>query len=205
MSSFVDVSIGVPDHLPIERRFHAACVIERLARVCGTHMLQRTFRDTAQLADHSPDQERALEGYAVLMGTFLGLAGAFTAWMSHTGRRLPARVPASDLALMTVATHKVSRLIAKDRVTSTVRAPFTRFEGDAGPGEVSEVARGHGVRRAVGELVICPYCIGMWVAAAFAAGLIVAPRPTRWLAATFSALFGADILQIAYKKAEDAL
>jgi hypothetical protein len=106
---------------------------------------------------------------------------------------------------MTAATHKVSRLIAKDRVTSTVRAPFTRFEGDAGPGEVSEAARGRGLRRAVGELLICPYCLGLWVTAAFTARLIAAPRTTRWLMVTFSALFGADVLQIAYKKAEDSL
>jgi len=30
-----------------------------------------------------------------------------------------------------------ARLVAKDRVLSTVRAPFTQFEEDAGPGEVS--------------------------------------------------------------------
>jgi hypothetical protein len=112
---------------------------------------------------------------------------------------------ARDLALLTVATHKASRLIAKDRVTSTVRAPFTRFEGDAGPGEVSEAARGRGLRRAVGELLICPYCMGLWVASALTAGLIAVPRPTRWLASVLTALFGADMLQIAYKKAEDAL
>jgi hypothetical protein len=45
----------------------------------------------------------------------------------------------------------------------------------------------------------------LWVAAAFTAGLIAAPRTTRWLMVTFSALFGADVLQIAYKKAEDSL
>ena len=108
-------------------------------------------------------------------------------------------------ALVTVATSKASRLIAKDRVTSTVRAPFTRYEDDAGPGEVDESARGRGLRRAIGELLICPYCVGMWISAAFAAGLIVAPRFTRWFAAVLTALFGADLLQIAYKKAEDTL
>ena len=41
--------------------------------------------------------------------------------------------------------------------------------------------------------------------AAFAAGLLVAPRFTRWFAAVLVAVFGADVLQIAYRKAEDAL
>lgn len=157
------------------------------------------------VAGHSPRQERPLGGYAVLTGTFLGAAGGFAAWLHTSGRELPERVPAGDLALMTVATHKAARLIAKDRVTSTVRAPFTRFQGDAGPGEVDEAARGRGLRRAIGELVVCPYCLGLWIAAAFAAGFIVAPRPTRWVAATFTALFGADVLQIGYAKAEDNL
>src|SRR4051794_24449345 len=168
-------------------------------------MRQQTVQNAGPRAGHSPDQQRALDGYAALMGAFLALAGAFSAWMRRTDRSLPAGVAASDFALMTAATHKASRLIAKDRVTSTVRAPFTRFEGDGGPGEVSEAARGRGLRRAIGELLICPYCLGMWIAAAFAAGLIAAPRPTRWLMVTFSALFGADLLQIAYKKAEDSL
>ena len=106
---------------------------------------------------------------------------------------------------MTVATHKLSRTLAKDRVTSAVRAPFTRFEGDAGPGEVSEVARGRGLRRAVGELLVCPYCLGLWIAAALTAGLLVAPRATRWGASVLVALTGSDLLQIAYAKAEAAL
>src|SRR3712207_1610193 len=160
-------------------------------------------QDVGPFAGHSPGQERPLGGYAVLTGLFLALAGAFGAWIRASGRELPERVAAGDLALITVATHKASRLVAKDRVTSAVRAPFTRFEDDAGPGEVSEEARGTGLRRAVGELVICPYCIGLWIAAAFAASLIVAPRATRWVAAVLAALFGSDLLQIAYKKAEE--
>jgi hypothetical protein len=156
-------------------------------------------------AGHSPKQHRPLKGYAVLIGTFASLASAFAAWFRTSGRELPDRMDTRDLALVTVATHKASRLVAKDRVTSAVRAPFTRFEQDAGPGEVSESARGRGLRRAVGELLVCPYCVGLWISAAFTAGLLVAPRFTRWFAATLTALFGADVLQIAYKKAEDLL
>jgi hypothetical protein len=172
----------------------------------GTHaaMAQRV-QDIGAFRGHSPQQERPLGGYAVLMGLFAVLGGAFSAWFRASGRKLPERIEAGDLALITVATHKASRLMAKDRVTSTVRAPFTRYEDDAGPGEVSEAARGRGLRRAVGELIVCPYCIGMWISGMFAAGLLVAPRFTRWFAAIFVAVFGADLLQIAYKKAEDTL
>jgi hypothetical protein len=162
-------------------------------------------QDVKPFSGHSPEQDRPLGSYALLTGTFAGIAGAFIAWMRASDRQLPERIEPGDLALMTVATHKAARLVAKDRVTSAVRAPFTRFQGDAGPGEVSEAARGGGLRRALGELVVCPYCLSIWFAAFFAAGYAVAPRPTRWLASILTAVFGADVLQIAYKKAEDAM
>jgi hypothetical protein len=92
----------------------------------------------------------------VLTGAFASGAAAFAAWMRAANRELPERIGRGCLALMTVATHKAARLLAKDRVTSTVRVPVTRFEGDVGPGEGSEAARGRRVRRAVGELIVCP-------------------------------------------------
>ncbi len=82
----------------------------------------------------------------------------------RSGRRIPERVGVGDLVLMGVATHKLSRLITKDRVTSFARAPFTRYEEPAGHGEIEEHARGTGMRRAVGQLLTCPYCISQWVA-----------------------------------------
>lgn len=167
--------------------------------------MQQRVQDVPPFAGHSPDQERPLGGYAALMAIFAAAVGGFSAWVSRSDRELPERPSVGDLALVTVATHKASRLLAKDRVTSTVRAPFTEFEEDAGPGKVSENARGRGLRRAVGELVICPYCLGLWIAAAFAAGLVVAPRPTRWAAGVLAAVFGSDVLQIVYKNAEDTL
>jgi Protein of unknown function (DUF1360) len=167
--------------------------------------MQQRVQDIPPFAGHSPDQERPLGGYAALMAIFAAAVGGFSAWVRRFDRELPERPSVGDLALVTVATHKASRLLAKDRVTSTVRAPFTEFGEDAGPGEVSEHARGRGLRRAVGELVICPYCLGLWVAAAFAAGLVVAPRPTRWAAGVLAAVFGSDVLQIVYKNAEDTL
>jgi hypothetical protein len=169
--------------------------------------MTQSVQDLPPFAGHSPDRERPLGGYAALIALFAGAVGAFSGWVRASGRELPDGPSAADLALVTVATHKASRLLAKDRVTSTIRAPFTEYQDDAnaGPGEVSERARGHGLRRAIGELIVCPYCLGLWIAAAFAAGLIVAPRLTRWVAGVFTAVFGSDVLQIAYKRAEDRL
>lgn len=164
----------------------------------------KPLQDIPPFAGHS-EQERPLGSYALLMASFGASVAGFGAWFQRSGRDLPERIDAQDLALVTVATHKASRLVAKDRVTSTLRAPFTHFEGDAGPSEVDESARGRGLRRAIGELLICPYCLNLWVAAALTAGLLVAPRATRWLAGLLGVLSGADLLQIAYKKAEDAL
>lgn len=163
------------------------------------------LQDAPGFRGHSPDQERVLGGYVVLMGAYVAATARFAAWFRSSGRELPERIDGRDLALAAVATHKVARLVTKDRITSAVRAPFTTFEEDAGPGEVSEAARGHGLRRAVGELLVCPYCLGMWTSTAFTAGFLTQPKLTRVVAGTFSCLFAADVLQIAYAKAEEAL
>jgi hypothetical protein len=102
-----------------------------------------------------------------------------------------------------VATHKLSRLIAKDKITAFLRAPFTEFEQPGGPAEVEERARGEGARRTIGELLVCPYCLGMWVSGGFHLGLVVAPRATRFAASVLTGLTISDFLQIAYKAAED--
>jgi hypothetical protein len=157
------------------------------------------------LEGYAPGEKVPLAGYVTLMSIFASIVGALSWGARRTGHQLPERVPAGDLVLLAAATHKASRVIAKDRVTSALRAPFTRLEGEGGPGEVEEQARGTGLRLAIGELLICPYCLGPWVATGLAAGLVLAPRPTRWVASVLSVVFAADVLQIAYKGLEDTL
>jgi hypothetical protein len=154
---------------------------------------------------YSSEQEQPLGGYAVLMSVFAAASGAFMLWLRRSSRELPERISPGDLALVTVATHKAARTLAKDRVTSVVRAPFTRFQADGAPGEVEERPRGRGLRRAIGELLTCPFCLGLWIATVFTAGLVVAPRPTRWIASVLVAHFGSEVLQIAYRRLEDAV
>lgn len=156
-----------------------------------------------QLGLKPPGDDRPLGSYAVLMAAFGVLSGVFAAWFSRTGRELPERIDGHDVVLLTVASHKLARLLSKDRITSPLRAPFTEPEGEGGPGEVEEKSRGRGLRRAIGQLLLCPYCLGMWTSAGFVAGLLTLPRFTRWVAAVLSVFFGSELLQIAYKKAED--
>jgi hypothetical protein len=184
---------------------HNAECVRSLILGNSRRMNSPALQDFPPFTGHSPEQDRPLGGYAALMGFFLALNTAFAAWLRVSNRELPERIAPGDLALVAVATHKTTRLIAKDRVTSTIRAPFTQFQDDAGPSEVEEAARGHGLRRAIGELLICPYCLSMWISSAFFGGLIVRPRATRWIASLFTAITGADLLQIAYAKAEELL
>lgn len=158
----------------------------------------------SDLDAYAPPAERPpLASYAVTMGVFNSIFGTALLIARARGRQLPERVGTADVLAIGVASHKLSRLIAKDKVTSPLRAPFTTLEGEGGPAELSESPRGSGARKAIGDLLVCPYCLGLWVVAAFAIGLLFAPRLTRFVAAAFSALTISDFLQIAYKAAEE--
>ncbi|MDQ3719837.1 MAG: DUF1360 domain-containing protein [Actinomycetota bacterium] len=138
-----------------------------------------------------------------MTAVFATAFGGALAAARASGRELPERVPPHDVVLMGVATHKLARMISKDRITSFARAPFTEFEQHAGHGEVEEKPRGRGLRRSFGELLLCPFCLAQWVTAGFAVGLVYAPRATRLVATVYTAEAIADFLQLAYKAGED--
>jgi Protein of unknown function (DUF1360) len=51
-----------------------------------------------------------------------------------------------ELLLLAVATHKLSRIVAKDRLTGALRAPFVHYKRSAGAGEGQEEPRGKGLQ-----------------------------------------------------------
>lgn len=150
-----------------------------------------------------PEKRPPLLPYLAFMGIFGTLVGAALTLARRQGRELPEQVGPGELLLVGTASHKLSRLLAKDKVTSPLRAPFTELEGKGGPAELEESSRGTGARKAIGELLICPYCLGLWVVAGFSIGLLFAPRVTRFVASLFAALTISDFFQIAYKAAEE--
>jgi hypothetical protein len=141
--------------------------------------------------------ERAWEDPEHPVGSHLGLMTIFNvglgAMLLAASRRgvLPPRPSLWDLALLGVAAHKLSRLVATERVTSTIRAPFVEDCENEEP-------VGEGLRRAMGELLTCPYCLVPWCTLALGSGLAFAPRPTRYVCGLFSAMTLADLLHRGY-------
>ena len=155
--------------------------------------------------EYAHGEDKPMGSHLTLVVIYNALAGLFLAARARSGRGFPERIGTSDLLLAGVATHKLSRIIAKDRVTAPLRAPFTEFQEEGGPGEVEEAPRGRGMRRAIGELLVCPFCLAQWVATALLGGLAVIPRTTRFICSIFAAVTISDFLQIVYKGSEEKL
>jgi hypothetical protein len=152
--------------------------------------------------EYAGDKDRPLGGYAAVMGVYAAVLGLVTGAGRVLGVRLPERIGVQDTVLLCLATHKASRLLSKDAVTSPLRAPFTRYEEPAGEGEVNESVRGTGVRHALGELVSCPFCLGVWISGGLTAGLVLAPRATRVVLTGLTAVAGSDAIQLLYDRAK---
>ena len=100
-------------------------------------------------------EERPLRSYALLTLIYNALFAAFLLLVRRRRKldELTSQATVGNLLLLGVATHKLSRLISKDWVTSPIRAPFTTYEEPASASEVSERPRGHGMQLALGELL----------------------------------------------------
>ncbi|MCV2487944.1 DUF1360 domain-containing protein [Geodermatophilus sp. YIM 151500] len=177
-------------HLP-----HALAVPEEVGRI-GTPV--RRWARTQQ-RQYARGEDRPLGGLLGAMGVYGALTGAGVLAVRAADKELPTRIPLGDAVLLTTATFRLARTIAKDPVTSPLRAPFTTFAGRSGEAEVAEEIREHGgVKHAVGELVTCPFCLAQWIGTALVLGYASAPRATRLVALTMTTVAGADLLQFFY-------
>ena len=141
-----------------------------------------------------------IPSYVGSLTTFSGALAAAVAVGRRRGARLATGYSLLDLAVGGLATHKFSRLVAKDGVTTPLRAPFTVFEEETGSAEVAERPRDEHPLHTIGELLVCPFCLAPWVAAAYVAGLSLAPSATRAWAATFAIVGASDFLQHGYAR-----
>ncbi len=130
------------------------------------------------------DDHRPFGSYLVLSAVFNAGAWALGALLGP--RR---RVPLADVLVLGAATHEVSRIVAKERVTQALRRPFVEVGPDGHEEPVD-----HGMRRAMGELITCPYCMAPWIALGLSAAYLVAPAATRTYATVMSVAAVSDFL-----------
>jgi hypothetical protein len=143
----------------------------------------------------STNSERPPYGaYAAIMGTFAGglaAAGALSRLLDHD----PQCQTPLDLVVLSAATFKAARTLARDEVTSFLREPFTAETAHEG-GE--EPVQSGDLNQAIGELITCSRCIGTWAAAGLAVTQILAPRFGRLLTWSLGAAGVNDLLQAGF-------
>jgi Protein of unknown function (DUF1360) len=150
-------------------------------------------------AEKEECEEQLLAEYAALLGFYVASVAVLTGTAIEQ-KRLPKRFRLLDLALLGIATHKLSRIVAKDRITGILRAPFVSYVRSSGAGEVEEEPRGRGFQRGIGHLISCPYCVAPWCATALSFGPLFAPRVTRFFAGILVSVAASDFLHRAYSR-----
>ncbi len=134
--------------------------------------------------------------------TYLSLIGLFTSLFGLVVLKERDKIGSfalapTDLALLGLATYRAGRLAAYDRVAEPLRAPVTETVPDEYDAGENVVAEGAGARKAIGELISCPTCVGTWAAAGMLYGMQIAPGPTRLFAGILAISGLAEILNSA--------
>jgi len=137
------------------------------------------------------------ESIAKILLTFLfmGGLGLLAYWVEiKVGWMKIYELKLLDVVLIGVATFRLGRMIAFDRIMDPLRAPFSKVVDDNSGEGKTVVPRGNGFRQAFGQLIVCPTCVGTWVAAALVALMLVYPTGTRIFLYATAAVGIAEIL-----------
>jgi hypothetical protein len=115
--------------------------------------------------------------YATISAGWAALLGAVLVAARDKGEE-PVR--AAEVLPLGLATFALSKLIAKEKVDAWVREPFVH-ESDGGH------PKGEGLRYAIGELLTCTRCVGVWGALGLTALRVTRPREARVVNAVLGA------------------
>ena len=72
-----------------------------------------------------------------------------------------------QLMLLVLAIFRIARMVSFDTVMEWLRAPFAKTVVDPSGAGMTTGPMGKGWRRVVGELLVCPICVGMWITLSF--------------------------------------
>jgi hypothetical protein len=127
--------------------------------------------------------------YAALSAGWGALLGALLVAARDKGDE-PVR--STELLPIGLATFALAKLLAKEKVDAWVRVPFVEEHGgDRRP-------KGTGLRYAVGELLTCTRCVGVWSALGLTALRVTRPREARVVNAVLGASAINDVAQAGF-------
>ncbi|MCE5197799.1 MAG: DUF1360 domain-containing protein [Armatimonadota bacterium] len=120
----------------------------------------------------------------IFIAAYVGVVAALSAL-----GRLPFHIKILDFFLIGLATARLSDIISTDEIMQWLREPFVQIEtGEIAGREVQErTGRGHGIRKVIGDLLSCPWCVSVWIAAGLTYLYFAFPRWV-WLFILFMAI-----------------
>jgi Protein of unknown function (DUF1360) len=127
--------------------------------------------------------------YAALSAGWGALLGALLVAARDKGDE-PVR--ATEVLPLGLATFALSKLVAKEKVDAWVREPFVEERADG------RKPKGTGLRYAIGELITCTRCVGVWSALGLTALRVTRPREARVVNAVLGASAVNDAAQAAF-------
>jgi hypothetical protein len=127
--------------------------------------------------------------YAALSAGWGALLGAVLVAAREKGDE-PVR--AAEVLPLGVATFSLSKLVAKEKVDAWMRTPFVEERPDG------RRPKGTGLRYAVGELLTCTRCVGVWSALGLTALRVTRPREARVVNAVLGASAINDVAQAGF-------
>jgi len=107
--------------------------------------------------------------------------------LRYLGDRLTILEDIGSLKLLVfgLAAYRAANVLSNEAVTKPLRAPFV--EESQKDGKVVEEPKKSGFTGAMGHLIYCPSCTGVWLSAALVYSYVFFPGPT-FLVALFLAL-----------------
>lgn len=128
------------------------------------------------------------QDYAAVSAAYAAAAGAIV--LAATRRRSDPVPPPGEFLVYGLGTAALARMLAKEKVTAWIRAPFVDE-----PPEGERHPRGGGMRYTVGELLTCTRCLGSWSALGLLGFRTVAPGPARIAASLLALKAVNDVVQ----------
>ena len=96
---------------------------------------------------------RPYTAYALVIAGYWTLFGAFVALILRSSKPITQLFSWVDLATLSLATFRLSRMATYDRVTTVLRLPFVDPDkGPVQPEGTRGMPRGSGLRLAIGQL-----------------------------------------------------